>query len=190
MKKIISLFLLIPILLCGCELQNISQVLFIASIGVEKEEDTYIGYFYLPLSSDVGKTENKENQGIGQYAKVEGKTLAEVFENIQFSTELEVNLRHASSMVIHKDLMNDDFLNELIAFVKRMPVLIITFIYLSPKIRWKIFSSLRIRIRKASSILFWYRLWIAHPFIWRPIRFISLSLPESFIPTVVFLFLF
>ncbi|HIT49671.1 MAG TPA: hypothetical protein IAD46_01460 [Candidatus Pelethenecus faecipullorum] len=119
MKKIISLFLLIPILLCGCELQNISQVLFIASIGVEKEEDTYIGYFYLPLSSDVGKTENKENQGIGQYAKVEGKTLAEVFENIQFSTELEVNLRHASSMVIHKDLMNDDFLNELIAFVKK-----------------------------------------------------------------------
>ena len=87
--------------------------------GVEKEEDTYIGYFYLPLSSDVGKTENKENQGIGQYAKVEGKTLAEVFENIQFSTELEVNLRHASSMVIHKDLMNDDFLNELIAFVKK-----------------------------------------------------------------------
>ena len=44
MKKIISVFILL--LVSGCSVQRITEVLFIASIGIEKEEDEYIGYFY------------------------------------------------------------------------------------------------------------------------------------------------
>ena len=39
MKKIISIFILL--LVSGCSVQRITEVLFIASIGIEKEEDEY-----------------------------------------------------------------------------------------------------------------------------------------------------
>ncbi|MDE6584322.1 MAG: hypothetical protein K2K15_02870, partial [Anaeroplasmataceae bacterium] len=91
-------------LLAGCDQFDISKILFIASVGVEKKDDELQGYFYLPLSSDIGKSENGENKGQGQYAKTSGKTIPELFDNIQSATSLTINFRHVSSIVLNIEL--------------------------------------------------------------------------------------
>lgn len=105
-------------LVSSCMGHDISQILFIASIGIEKKEDKYQGYFYLPLSSDIGKTENSENKGKGEFAKTSGKSIPELFYNLQNSTSLIINLKHVSSIVLNKELLNEKFLNELIEYIK------------------------------------------------------------------------
>ncbi|MDE7161992.1 MAG: hypothetical protein K2N65_04450, partial [Anaeroplasmataceae bacterium] len=86
------------LILASCENYDISKILFIASVGIEKKEDSFQGYFYLPLSSDIGKTESTENSGKGEFAKTEGKTIQELFTNIQATTSLNINFRHVSSI--------------------------------------------------------------------------------------------
>lgn len=117
MKKIFILIMFI-FLLTGCQKYSISDTLYIASIGIEKEEDMYCGYFYLPLSSDIGKTENTENKGKGDYAKVKGKSIAELFRNVKVTITLNMNFRHVSSLVLNQELMEVEFLNELSDFIK------------------------------------------------------------------------
>lgn len=118
MKKLICLILLI-LPLCACERYNISTSLFIASIGIEqKDEENYQGYFYLPLSSDVGKAENTENKGKGEFAKVMGKSVADLFKNIKATTSLDINFRHVSSIVLNTELLTPDFLKELSDYIK------------------------------------------------------------------------
>ncbi len=118
MKRVICLILLI-LPLCACERYNISTSLFIASIGIEqKDEETYQGYFYLPLSSDVGKAENIENKGKGEFAKVGGKSVADLFKNIKATTSLDINFRHVSSIVLNTELLTPDFLEELSDYIK------------------------------------------------------------------------
>ncbi|MDE7263744.1 MAG: hypothetical protein K2N64_03700 [Anaeroplasmataceae bacterium] len=119
MKKLMILFLVpLFVLLVGCTGHDISKILFIASVGIEKEEDEYHGYFYLPLSSDIGKTETSENKGKGQFAKTTGKTIPELFYNIQASTSLNINFKHVSSIVLNMELLNDEFLVQLLDFIK------------------------------------------------------------------------
>lgn len=106
-------------LLVGCQSYDISKILFIASVGIEKKEDnTYQGFFYLPLSSDIGKTETSENKGKGEYAKTSGKSIAELFHNIQAATSLNINFRHVSSIVLNEELLTKEFIIELCDFIK------------------------------------------------------------------------
>lgn len=120
MKKGICFILIFfsVFLFSGCTGHDISQILFIASIGIEKKEDKYQGYFYLPLSSDIGKPENTENKGKGEFAKTSGKSIPELFYNLQNSTSLVMNLKHVSSIVLNKELLNNEFLKELIDYIK------------------------------------------------------------------------
>ncbi|MDE5566286.1 MAG: hypothetical protein K2I77_04800 [Anaeroplasmataceae bacterium] len=117
-KYVIILFLLLACSLTGCKKKNITETLFIASIGFEKEEEGYCGYFYLPLSNDIGKTETTENKGKGDYAKVKGKSVAEIFRNINITISLEINFRHVSSIILQEELVKEDFIKELSDFVK------------------------------------------------------------------------
>lgn len=119
MKKWL-LLILVPLLflLIGCNDYDISKILFIASVGIEKEGEEYQGYFYLPLSSDIGKTETTENKGKGEFAKTIGKTIPELFYNIQASTSLNINFKHVSSIVLNMELLNDDFIKQLLDFIK------------------------------------------------------------------------
>ena len=82
-RKLKSRILLVLMLffLFGCS-PDISESLFIASIGFEIENDELNGYFYLPLSNDVGKSEG-EGKGTGEYVRVAGKTIEEVFNNVK-----------------------------------------------------------------------------------------------------------
>lgn len=107
-------------LLAGCSNAfDISKILFIASIGIEKGEDkTYSGYFYLPLSSDIGKTDSAENKGKGQYAKVSGNSIPDLFKNVDITSSLKMNFRHVSSIVLKDDLVTDSFIREFIDFIK------------------------------------------------------------------------
>ncbi|MDE6241065.1 MAG: hypothetical protein K2M08_01445 [Anaeroplasmataceae bacterium] len=120
MKKILCGILVIfnLILLAGCNSYDISKILFIASIGIEKKEDGYQGYFYLPLSSDIGKTETTENKGKGEFAKTTGQNIPELFYNLQNSTSLVMNLKHVSSIVLNKELLNKEFIIELLDYIK------------------------------------------------------------------------
>lgn len=113
-KKIMILFILF---LSGCSVQRITEVLFIASIGIEESEEGYCGYFYLPNSEDIGKA-NYGGSGSGEFAKFEGKNLSEIFGDSQSSTELTLNLRHSSSLVLNKNLLKKEFIEELISFIK------------------------------------------------------------------------
>lgn len=120
MKKIvffISLFLCL-ISLSSCKNYDISKILFIASVGIEKNEDEYHGYFYLPLSNDIGKAENTENKGKGEFAKTSGKSIPELFYNLQNSTSLVMNLKHVSSIVLNKELLNKEFIVDLLDYIK------------------------------------------------------------------------
>lgn len=118
MKKIILLLLLL-IPLTSCKNTDLSNCLFIASIGFEKGEDkVYRGYFYLPLSSDVGKSENMDKKGKGEYAEVQGDTVAEVFNNVDGAISLDVNLRHLSSIILNVELLNEEFILELVDYIK------------------------------------------------------------------------
>lgn len=116
MKRIMLLIILI--LLCSCSSYDISKTLFIASVGIEQAEDKYVGYFYLPLSSDIGKTEAKENKGQGHYAKTKGESIYELFYNLENSSSLTINLNHISSIVLNEKILNDDFIGELLNYIK------------------------------------------------------------------------
>ncbi|MDE6655471.1 MAG: hypothetical protein K2J85_00600 [Anaeroplasmataceae bacterium] len=120
MKKwICFIFISLSILLLtSCKGYDISKFLFIASVGIEKKEDEYQGYFYLPLSSDIGKTETTENKGKGEYAKTSGKNIPELFYNLQNGTSMTMNLRHVSSIVLNEDLLNEEFIIELLDYIK------------------------------------------------------------------------
>ena len=72
--KILILFLFV---LTGCSV-DISESLFIASIGFEEIDGELNGYFYLPLSNDVGKSES-EGKGTGEYVKGHKKTKFRIF---------------------------------------------------------------------------------------------------------------
>ena len=114
-----KIFLIIILLfLSSCGVQRITEVLYIASIGFEKSEDEFVGYFYLPSSDDVGKTNEGGISGKGEYMKVSGKSISEVFQKSQDYTEMEVNLKHISSVVFNKNILNSSFINEFVLFVK------------------------------------------------------------------------
>lgn len=116
--KMLAIILFCIFGLTSCQKYSISDTLFIASIGIEKEEDMYCGYFYLPLSSDIGKTENTQNKGKGDYAKVKGKSIAELFQNVKVTIALNMNFKHVSSLVLNQELLNQKFLEELSDFIK------------------------------------------------------------------------
>ncbi len=115
--KIIILFLSI-ILLSSCSTFDISKTLFIASVGIEQIEDEYVGYFYLPLSSDIGTSESKENKGQGHYAKTKGDNIYELFYNLENSSSLTINLKHISSIVLNEKLLNNKCIEELLNYIK------------------------------------------------------------------------
>ena len=113
MNKILVFILLI---FSGCSV-DISESLFIASIGFEIEGDEINGYFYIPLSSDVGKTE-QEGKGSGEFVRVAGKTIEQVFNNVDAVNSIDINLKHVSSVVLNKELYNDKFIVEFINYIK------------------------------------------------------------------------
>ena len=113
MIKIIVLLLL---LLTSCGV-DISESLFIASIGFELDEEEIKGYFYLPLSNDIGKSED-EGKGEGEFVKVGGENIEKVFNNVKAVNSIDINFKHVSSIVINKELYNEGFINELINYVK------------------------------------------------------------------------
>ena len=113
MIKLYVLFLVVFLSGCGVD---ISESLFIASIGFEKKEEIE-GYFYIPLSNDIGKSES-DGKGEGEYVQVGGENIEKVFNNVKAVNSIDINLKHVSSIVISKELCNDEFIEELINFVK------------------------------------------------------------------------
>lgn len=108
----------LSIVLCffisGCRLNRITEVIHISSIGIESYGDGYNCYFYAPHSANI----NGEDVNEGQYMKINGKSVIECFEKRSILNEFEVNLRHVSCIIFHKNVMNDVFFDEFIMFIK------------------------------------------------------------------------
>ena len=105
-----KLLIIMILLLSGCSI-DISESLFIASIGFEILDEEINGYFYIPLSSDVGKTE-KEGKGSGEFVRVAGKNIEQVFNNVDAVNSININFKHVSSVVLNQELYNDDFISD------------------------------------------------------------------------------
>lgn len=104
----------------ACQVYNLSEVVYIASVGVEPSENGYTALFYLPVSDDVGRSDSSPDSNGGEYAKIEGTNLSEIFSTLNQSLELEVNLRHISSFILNKELLNPEFLEEFIGYIKNV----------------------------------------------------------------------
>ncbi len=119
MKK---LFILLLICLCltSCKETNaINYDMYIASMGFEKKGEEYTGYFFLPSSIAVGSTETQESDKPSELATVTGKSLADVFNNFDLSSTLDMNMKHVASMVLHESILNDDDINYLIDYMNK-----------------------------------------------------------------------
>lgn len=133
MNKLLLIFVLLILSSCGVD---ISESLFIASIGFEIEENEIKGYFYLPLSNDVGKSE-KEGKGEGEFVKVGGENIERVFNNVKAVNSIDINLKHVSSIVLNQDLYNNDFIDQLIQYVKYSKLIDYNFYLFSTKEKMK-----------------------------------------------------
>lgn len=131
-----NIYLIIFIfILSGC-MDNVNESLFIASIGIERQDEELRGYFYLPLSNDVGKTEG-EGKGSGEFLEVGGKSIQEIFNNAKAVNSLDVNLNHVSSVVLNNELYNPSFLDEFINFVKKSQLLDFNFYFFATEEKMK-----------------------------------------------------
>lgn len=119
MKKILILFLiLLSCLLTSCKAANsIYYNTFIASIGLEKNNDNYTGYFFLPSSIALGNTKQDKSEDASEIAKVEGNNIFDVFDNFFLSSAITMNLKHISTIVLHESILNNDDINKIISFI-------------------------------------------------------------------------
>ncbi len=121
MKKMLILCFLM-LILSSCRAANtIYYNIYIASIGFEKSEEGYTGYFFLPSSMDVGNTKKESTDVSSQLAVVQGKNIPDVLNSLELSSSLELNLKHISSFVLHESILNQKDIEDLISYVKESP---------------------------------------------------------------------
>lgn len=127
MKKIlilISIFLLL--LLSSCVKFSIMDSIYIASIGIDYENDKYKAYFYLPGSLDVGSVSDKQESG-GYVGTCEVNNPIEIFDYMVLRNNVNVNFRHVTSLVFTKNFIENGKLDDFINYIKESFVLDINF---------------------------------------------------------------
>jgi hypothetical protein len=104
--------------LCSCKFKDVSDSIYIASVAVEKVEDEYKGYFYLPSSVEVGNSNPDNESKKGEIGISTGKSITDIFYNIEFSISLSINYAHIATMVFHESILNNDDIDKLLQFFK------------------------------------------------------------------------
>lgn len=116
MKKVL-LIVLMMLFLSSCRAANaIYYNLYFASIGFEFTDDDYTGYFYLPSSIDLGN-DKSNNEQKAEVAKASGATLQDVFNYVEASSNLIMNFKHISSMILHESILQNNKLTDIIKFI-------------------------------------------------------------------------
>lgn len=116
MKKVL-LIVLMMLFLSSCRAANaIYYNLYFASIGFEFTDNEYTGYFYLPSSIDLGN-DKSNNEQKAEVAKASGATLQDVFNYVEASSNLIMNFKHISSMILHESILQNNKLNDIIKFI-------------------------------------------------------------------------
>lgn len=120
MKKItVIYFVLICFLLSSCKtVEAIYSNMYIASIGFEKNEEKVTGYFYLPSSIDISSTEKRDTSKPSEVAKIDGDSVVDIFRNLEFTSFLNMNLKHVSSLVLHESLLDKESIEGIIDYTK------------------------------------------------------------------------
>lgn len=116
MKKLLLMILLI-LMLNSCKAANaIYYNLYFASFAIEYNDNEYNGYFYLPSSIDIGNHKSDSEQK-AEVASAKGETLQEIFNYVEASSNLIMNFKHVSSLIIHQSVLSSSKLEEVIKFI-------------------------------------------------------------------------
>lgn len=115
MKKIFLLFMLC-FCLFGCEQMQIANSIYVSSIGFDYVNGNYIGYFYIPPTRDIAK--NDSSDSTSTIGKIEGDSIAQLFDKIKVSVTSNVNFNHLKTMIFTNDFLKDDIcINNLLDYI-------------------------------------------------------------------------
>lgn len=113
--KIMILILLLS--LTACKSKDTSDEIFVASMAIDKIDDTYNGYFYIPSSIEVGSGTAKSDAK-GKIGEAKADKIIDLFYEISFSASLKINFGHISTLILHESVLNHQDINELLQFLK------------------------------------------------------------------------
>ncbi len=124
MKKLLFVFLLLS--LTGClETNVIDKTLFVYDLGVDYDSETelYTTYFHFIPTKSLAKVEMSGlNESSGSaMAYFSSENLYTTFERVFSSTNLNLNMEHMNSLIIHKDALNIEVIEFFIKFNKKYP---------------------------------------------------------------------
>ena len=116
MKKIPILVLAFLSFILQRGVYDIARTIFVSTIHLAKEDDETLITFFIPSSFSVGKTEG-ESQSSSTILKSKGKSLKDVFNKAENSSELELNYRHIVSVVFDQSYLDYELLNNFTNFL-------------------------------------------------------------------------
>ena len=116
MKKI---FMLIVLFLSSCQIKNTTDTIFVASVALDKVDNTYNGYFYIPSSVEVG-SESSKSDAKGKIGEAHASKIIDLFYEISFSASQKINFAHISTLILHESVLNNNDINELLQFIKNI----------------------------------------------------------------------
>lgn len=138
MKLIILLLLL---LLTSCESDKTSNTIFVASMAIDKKDDIYNAYFYIPSSIEVG-SETTKSDAKGKIGEAKAEKIIDLFYEISFSASQKINFGHISTLILHNSVLNYDDLKDLLEFLKNSNRFDFNFYILSTNVEAKDIYSL------------------------------------------------
>jgi hypothetical protein len=137
--KIMIIFIIL--LLSSCEAKNTTNTIYVASLTVDKKDDIYNGYFYIPSSIEVG-SEAASGDAKGKIGEAKAEKIIDLFYEISFSASLKISFAHISTLILHESILNYDDINELLQFLKNSNRFDFNFYILSTNVSGKDIYSL------------------------------------------------
>lgn len=136
-----TMIIFIILLLSSCEAKNTTNTIYVASITVDKKDDIYNGYFYIPSSIEVG-SEAASGDAKGKIGEAKSEKIIDLFYEISFSASLKISFAHISTLILHESILNYDDINELLQFLKNSNRFDFNFYILSTNVSGKDIYSL------------------------------------------------
>jgi hypothetical protein len=136
-----TMIIFIILLLSSCEAKNTTNTIYVASLTVDKKDDIYNGYFYIPSSIEVG-SEAASGDAKGKIGEAKSEKIIDLFYEISFSASLKISFAHISTLILHESILNYDDINELLQFLKNSNRFDFNFYILSTNVSGKDIYSL------------------------------------------------
>ena len=135
------LILLLICLLTSCKVKTPNDTIFVASMCIDKTDEIYNGYFYIPSSIEVGSDSSKSDAK-GKIGEAKAYKIVDLFYEISFSASVKINFAHISTLILHTSVLNYKDINDLLQFLKNSNRFDFNFYILSTNVRGKEIYSL------------------------------------------------